>query len=442
MEIGRKLFIWFSLIILLVGAIGYVSVVTFGIVGENLGELEEHVVPDAFMALYELEHTANEIHLLTVEYMLEGRKRGELDDAMQRLTAAGARHAKYTEQTGYKTHPPGELEASIIKVNSVAAELANLKDQGVSIEELNKKERQELHPALDALTKEVERHIRGHVAELAGIEEDIFRAHSLGIEIILASSAAVVIMAILLSIFITRAISGPIRGLTATIEDISRGKLDVKVEGKERDDEIGDLARAFDRTLVSLKLAMKMTAPELKKRSEELKKALEEKEKALEDKNTAEKALRASEAKYRKIFELSPEAIVIADTDGNIVDINNRVYDWLGYKPEEIIGLNGLELPFNTKSSMVAFGKAIARRKLGLPLKPYTVELKARSGKLVRCRLIQTHVRDEKGKRMLDLIMVSKLGESGYPLKARAPLDVLRGPQKTKKEGKRKKAQG
>ena len=57
-------------------------------------------------------------------------------------------------------------------------------------------------------------------------------------------------------------ISKPIWKLTKTIEDISLGKLDTEVEGKERKDEIGDLARAFERTMVSLKLAKRKIGKE------------------------------------------------------------------------------------------------------------------------------------------------------------------------------------
>jgi len=51
----------------------------------------------------------------------------------------------------------------------------------------------------------------------------------------------------------------PIREITNTIQSISLGKLDTEIKGKERKDEIGDLARAFERTIVSLKLAMRKT---------------------------------------------------------------------------------------------------------------------------------------------------------------------------------------
>ncbi len=49
----------------------------------------------------------------------------------------------------------------------------------------------------------------------------------------------------------------PINDLTNAIDKISKGNMNVSIKGKNRKDEIGKLARAFDRTLVSLKLAMK-----------------------------------------------------------------------------------------------------------------------------------------------------------------------------------------
>ena len=66
-----------------------------------------------------------------------------------------------------------------------------------------------------------------------------------------------------------------LEGITGVIEKISKGELTVEIVGKERNDEIGALARAFDRTIVSLKLAMLRTGieskkPESKKFAEEL----------------------------------------------------------------------------------------------------------------------------------------------------------------------------
>lgn len=63
-------------------------------------------------------------------------------------------------------------------------------------------------------------------------------------------------------IFITYSnVINPVRNLTKTILDISLGKFNTEIEGKKLKNEIGDLARAFERTAVSLKVVMKKIKP-------------------------------------------------------------------------------------------------------------------------------------------------------------------------------------
>lgn len=62
-----------------------------------------------------------------------------------------------------------------------------------------------------------------------------------------------------IALFFAKSISDPIKNLKKITDKISMGKLDVKLEEFDRKDEIGDLARSFERILVSLKLAMKET---------------------------------------------------------------------------------------------------------------------------------------------------------------------------------------
>ena len=64
-----------------------------------------------------------------------------------------------------------------------------------------------------------------------------------------------------LTLIIHMIIVKPIEYIKETMEEISEGKLDTEVAEKDRNDEIGELARAFERTIVSLKLAMKKTPP-------------------------------------------------------------------------------------------------------------------------------------------------------------------------------------
>ncbi len=41
------------------------------------------------------------------------------------------------------------------------------------------------------------------------------------------------------------------------------------------------------------------------------------------DRNLAEEALRASERKYRLLFDISPIGIVLVDTEGKILEVNS-----------------------------------------------------------------------------------------------------------------------
>ncbi len=161
------------------------------------------------------------------------------------------------------------------------------------------------------------------------------RAHLL--EVFLLSTFIIITCVIIFSFLISRLISKPIERLTETIEDISRGKLDVRVEGKERNDEIGDLARAFDRTLVSLKLAMKQTAPELRKEREELKKIIEGKTKT---EDALKKAKEYSEALIQKM----PSAVFTVDLEKRITSWNSRAEEITGLKEEEVLGKKCTEI--------------------------------------------------------------------------------------------------
>jgi methyl-accepting chemotaxis protein len=76
------------------------------------------------------------------------------------------------------------------------------------------------------------------------------------------SSAALAVLvvaalALLASLLLARALTRPIRNLTATADAISRGETGMQVAEIDRGDELGGLARAIDRMRVSIDVAMK-----------------------------------------------------------------------------------------------------------------------------------------------------------------------------------------
>jgi methyl-accepting chemotaxis protein len=64
-------------------------------------------------------------------------------------------------------------------------------------------------------------------------------------------------IALIIAILLANFIVNPIKNLTKQMEEVSLGKMDIKVTGLQRKDEIGKLAQAFTRIVTSLKIAMK-----------------------------------------------------------------------------------------------------------------------------------------------------------------------------------------
>jgi PAS domain S-box-containing protein len=58
----------------------------------------------------------------------------------------------------------------------------------------------------------------------------------------------------------------------------------------------------------------------------------------------AEAALRASEARYRALFDYAPDGIVIADSQSYYLDANASICRMLGYSREEMIGLHASDI--------------------------------------------------------------------------------------------------
>lgn len=104
--------------------------------------------------------------------------------------------------------------------------------------------------------------------------------------------------------------------LTKVIDDISIGNFSSSIDEKIKagDDEIAGLARSFERTIVSLKLAIRQTAPELRK------------------------DLIANEARYKALVDSVLDAIVTANEKGDIIQFNREAERTFGYTAEETIG--------------------------------------------------------------------------------------------------------
>lgn len=133
--------------------------------------------------------------------------------------------------------------------------------------------------------------------------------------------------------------------------------------------------------------------------------------KSFNDEGWVREQIKRGEAEYRRIFELSPEAIVMLDNKGNLTDTNNRLTEWLGYKKEEILGKNILNFPFFSRKTKLEVIKKFAQRMMGKEIPVYDLEFIGKDGNIRIGRLRGVPIRDENNKIIRDLVMVSDVTE-------------------------------
>jgi len=178
--------------------------------------------------------------------------------------------------------------------------------------------------------------------------------------------ASVLVIMGLAWVLIDRVVGARLERITRVITDISKGELRAQIgeDLKSSKDEIGDLARAFDRTTASMKLAIMKTgtAPET----------------AGFDAAVAGK--RIAEESFKAASESAEEGIFHADASGKIIYFNSALDAMLGYG-DASIGKNarefmlpqslpaGLRMIRGVLGGKKASGELSLRRKDGAPVK-------------------------------------------------------------------------
>ncbi len=111
----------------------------------------------------------------------------------------------------------------------------------------------------------------------------------------------------------------------------------------------------------------------------------------------AEDELRYSEERLKILFESAPDAIYLNDLKGNFIEGNKTAEKMMGYKREELIGKNMLNLKLIPKNQMGRVPKLLARNVLGYPTSPDEFTLKRKDGSSisVEIRSYPVKIRDE-----------------------------------------------
>ncbi|MDM8515722.1 cache domain-containing protein [Desulfobacterales bacterium HSG16] len=145
---------------------------------------------------------------------------------------------------------------------------------------------------------------------------------------ILGVAVFAALIAIILALFLSRAITIPIHRMVEGAGEIGNGNLDHRINIKSGD-EIGVLSRAFDLMAENLR-AITVSRNELAKE--------------IFDRKKVEDALRKNERQLQTILDHSPVLISIKSTDGTVI-LANKKFEMLDMPPiDEIIGKNVFDL--------------------------------------------------------------------------------------------------
>ncbi len=136
-------------------------------------------------------------------------------------------------------------------------------------------------------------------------------------------SLGIIAFIIIAAIIFSRTITRPIEHLQSQAGEISAGNLDTKISVNTKD-EINDLAQALE----SMRLSNKDLIDDLADINQNLENLVGER--------TAE--LEASERQTSSIIELSSDAIIVIDDDGQVLVWNDKAEQLFGYAREDMIG--------------------------------------------------------------------------------------------------------
>ncbi|MEM5871244.1 MAG: PAS domain-containing protein [Candidatus Aenigmatarchaeota archaeon] len=118
--------------------------------------------------------------------------------------------------------------------------------------------------------------------------------------------------------------------------------------------------------------------------------------------------LNKSEKKYRAIFETSPDVICVFDQKGNLKDVNKKIYELTGYRPEELIGKNIIKLPWLTKQSKLKAMENLTKRFKGIDLQPFELEFINKDGKILVGLVRGGLLKDEEGN-VEDIVFITDI---------------------------------
>lgn len=255
MKISMKIALGFGILIALVWIVGFFSIYHFSHSSNLFNKMDTDTIPN-LTAVGEMSQKVTEAHVEFMEFLLSGKigARDNVSGLTRNLESLAQDYLNRETEAGSEGKQTAQDLLNKIRIfSSSVVEVMDMKTRGSSDEDLLGAEEKSVRPTYDAMMALLAKQNQSYKSELSVMRKDVKESQSQGQFIIIVIAIIAAITGIVLSFLAERQVARPIQHLTRVAEDISKGDISKPVE-RESKDEIGDLAEAFERMRVSLKV--------------------------------------------------------------------------------------------------------------------------------------------------------------------------------------------
>ena len=257
MKISTKISLGLGVLVVLVWVIGIFAFTSFSHSITLFNKMDTDTMPK-WTAVGEMSQKVTAAHVDFMEFLLSGKlsARDNVAGLIRSLETLARQHLDHiTAAGGEEKKAAEELLGKIQLFSASVVDVMDMKTRGLSDEDLLAAEEKTVRPTFDTMMTLLAGQNDSYKSELSVMREDVKSSQSRGQLLIVIIAVIAMVLGIVLSVLSERRISRPITNLTRAADDISKGDISKPVE-KETSDEIGDLAEAFERMRVSLKVMM------------------------------------------------------------------------------------------------------------------------------------------------------------------------------------------
>jgi len=293
MKIYQKFILAFSLLVLIVLLLGFVTLQTFEQIETTVAELGDDIVPGA-ISMLETKAILAELNNDVTEFVItsESEHRGHTEEYIAEI------EHNVEEHTAHETHI-GEAERQVAQdmenrakeIIKLAKQVIQLKETGGKETEMNAIQRQ-LPLKSEALAVILTQHVITHKEELQNAMIELKNRRIEGTYSVAIAIICAILLSIAVGFVLMRSIYKPIKLMLDIFQAIAAGHLDNTIHATKKD-EMGQLLQTLDRMQTQLR------------------------ERIAEDKRIAEQALRINEA-----LDNVTTSVLIADSQAKIIYAN------------------------------------------------------------------------------------------------------------------------